>query len=83
MYVICQKIPDIRQFLLYFMLKIFFYRDTNIGYTTTTKRFSAYTLRGRSPSSVSAKPLSGSGITGLYHSNVCMADHKKCMADSA
>ena len=55
----------------------------NIGYTITTKRFSAYTLRGRSPSSVSAKPLSGSGITGLYHSNACMADHKKCMADSA
>ena len=43
---------------------------THIGYTTTTKRFSAYTLRGRSPSSVSAKPLSGSGITDLYHSNV-------------
>ena len=42
----------------------------NIGYTTTTKRFSTYTLRGRSSSSVSAKPLSGSGITGLYHSNV-------------
>ena len=40
---------------------------TYIGYTTTTKRFSAYTLRGRSPSSVSAKPLSRSGITGLYH----------------
>ena len=32
---------------------------------------------------ISAKPLSGSGITGLYHSNACMADHKECMADSA
>ena len=31
-----------------------------MGYTATTKRFSGYTLRGRSPSSVSAKPLSGS-----------------------
>ena len=32
---------------------------TNIGYITTMKRFS-----------VSIKPLSRSGITGLYHSNV-------------
>ena len=61
------------------------YTDANIGYTTTTKRFSAYTLRGQSPSNVSAKPLSGSGITDLYHSNVATRSVwlKECMTDSA
>ena len=61
------KISDRVMFVFYPGLRHILY---NIGYTTTMKRFSAYTLRGRSPRSVSAKPLSGSGKTGLYHSNV-------------
>ncbi len=48
----------------------------NIGYTMTMKRFSEYTLRERSPSSVSTKPLSGSSITGLYHRMSSSAIHQ-------
>ena len=39
---------------------------TNIGYTMTTSRFSAYTPRGRSLSGVYTKPTSGKSITDLY-----------------
>ena len=60
------KISDRVMFVFFPGLRHIIY----IGYTTPTQRFSAYTLQGRSPSSVSTKPLSGSGITGLYHSNV-------------
>ena len=42
----------------------------NIRHTTNSKRFSTCTLQGQSPSSASDKPLSRSGITGLYHSNI-------------
>ena len=41
---------------------------SNISHTT--KRFSTYTPQGQSPSSASDKPLSRSGITSLYHSNI-------------
>ena len=45
------------------------YRDTNtnIGYTMTASRFSAYTPPGRSPSGVYTKPTSGRSITDWYH----------------
>ena len=42
----------------------------NISHAMNSKRFSAYTLQGQSPSSASNKPLSRSGITSLYHSNI-------------
>ena len=40
-----------------------------------TRRFSGYTLRVRSTSSVYTKPASGHCVTGLYHRNV-LCSHK-------
>ena len=76
--------PSFMEVVIHICIKVWRNSGTNIGYTTTMKRISANTLQGQSPNSLSTKPLSGSGITALYHSNgVYMADHKECMADSA